>query len=318
MYKISPAVEKHFLKSTPKERVAATIAAIKSSRSVSPDPELIAMLSGWGSIKDIIWNQNKYPDLRTEFESLLSEQEMEFAKTGTLWAFHTSFDVIRYMWQMAKLTGFNGGRIIESGCGAGHFFGAMPKFDDPCELWGVEIDPTPAKACQALYPEANIANVDFRDFKCPKGYFDLAIGNVPFGDVKVYDDDVYSNGGLSIHNYFLAKNLALVRPGGLVMIVTSSFAMDNRDASFRDWLARGAELMDITPLTDTTFKSFANTEVCADILTFQKLKSPRRCDWLPADCSWTKTVQVTIEGEVVLVNEAIAKAYNLVEITAIK
>lgn len=307
MYKITKEVEQHFAIAKPKERIAATIAAIKSSRIDTPNPEAIAKLSGWGSIKDIIWKEDKYTDLRAELESLMTEEEMEFAKTGTFWAFHTSFDVIRYVWELVKLAGFDGGRILESGCGSGHFFGCMPEFDDDCELYGVEIDPTPAKACQSLYPEAHIANVDFRKFKMPKGYFDLAIGNVPFGDQKIYDGSVY-NGGLSIHNYFLAKNLSLVREGGLVAIVTSSFAMDNRDESFRQWLAKQAVLVSIDALPDTAFKSFANTEVCADILLFRKL---RHLEEPPVEFpDWIQTVDAVIDGESVRVNKAIAEFIN--------
>lgn len=304
MYKITPAVEQHFAIAKPKERVAATIAAIASSRSQSPDPEVIAKLSGWGSIKDIIWKEDKYADLRAKLEALLTEEDMEFAKTGTFWAFHTSHEVVRYAWELVKKTGFNGGAIIDSGCGSGNFFGCMPDFKTPCELWGVEIDPTPARACQALYPEAKIANVDFRQFKMPKGYFDLAIGNVPFGDTRIYDDSVYQ-GGLSIHNYFLAKNLSLVREGGLVAIITSSFAMDNRDEQFRRWLSKQAELVSIDALPDTAFKSFANTEVCADILVFRKFDKGEEPP--EKDPDWVSTVETVIDGETVRVNSVIAE-----------
>ena len=313
MYTISPSVEQFFEAAKPKERVAATIAAIKECRRPKPNPDIVARLSGWGSIKSVIWDDDKHPILKAEMEELLTEYEKECAKTGTFWSFHTSFEVIRYIWELVQLTGFDGGRIIDAGCGSGHFFGCMPDFGESSELWGVEIDPTPYKICEALYGnQVNIANVDFRKFKMPKGYFDLMIGNVPFGDAKIYDDDVY-RGGLSIHNYFLAKGISLLRPGGLIAIVTSSFTMDNRDATFRDWLASQADLIDITPLTDTTFKSFANTEVCADILIFKKLENKRRVDWLPADCHWTKTVEVGIEDEDedVRMNQAIAEAFDL-------
>ena len=309
MYKISPAVEHFFNTAKPKERVAATITAIESSRSESPDPDTLAKLSGWGSIKDIIWKEDKYLDLRGKLADLLTEEELDYAKTGTFWSFHTSFPVIRYMWNMAKLTGFDGGRIIESGCGAGHYFGLIPAFDRPCELWGVEIDPIPAAVCQSLYPEAHVANADFREFKAPEGYFDLAIGNVPFGDTRIYDDAVY-DGGISIHNYFLAKNLKLVREGGLVMIATSSFALDSRDQSFREWVAGKAELVDITPLPNNAFKKFANTEVCAHILTFRKYyKNEVQLGVIP---DWVKTTNTLLEEKQVRTNLAIAKAFNLV------
>jgi type I restriction-modification system DNA methylase subunit len=312
LYKISPAVEQFFETAKPKERVAATIAAIKEARAKKPNPDIVARASGWGSIKSVIWDDDKHPILKAEMEELLTDYEKECAKTGTFWSFHTSFEVIRYIWELVQKTGFDGGRIIDAGCGSGHFFGCIPDFGDASELWGVEIDPTPYKICEALYGnQVNIANVDFRKFKMPKGYFDLMIGNVPFGDAKIYDDSVY-RGGLSIHNYFLAKGIALVRPGGLIAIVTSSFSMDNRDDTFRNWLATQADLIDITPLTDTTFKSFANTEVCADILIFKKLKDKRRVDWLPSDCHWTKTVEVQIDGEEVRMNQAIAEAYSAI------
>jgi len=304
MYKLTPEV-KHFLRTAkPQSRAIATIEAIKSSRSDKPDPKILAKLSGWGSIQKLIWDENKYPKLRRELEELLTPEQMEHARKGTFWAFHTEPTYIKMMWDVISKAGFTGGRILDPCCGSGHYFGMMLDFDLPCELWATEIDPIAANVAKCLYPEAKVINIGFEDFKIPDGYFDLAISNVPFGDTKICDRDCTYQSNLSIHNYFVEKMLRKVRAGGLIAVITSSFFRDNKDSSFRNWLSQRAELVGSTRLHREAFKAFAGTEVCTDVLFFRKFHDGETRDEIPA---WVETEEIEVNGTIVRTNCLVAE-----------
>ena len=241
--------------------------AIRSLKSSNPNLSLLSEFKGWGSLKDVFAEGNK--DFH-ELKSLLTEEEYNLAKGSVLNAHYTSDDVIWELWQKIEEMGFAGGKVLEPSCGTGKFIsGCSTYLRKNTEFYGVELDPIPSRICELLNPAAKIYNQDFSLVSFPDGYFDLIIGNVPFGKYKIHDPR-YNALDLSIHNYFIAKSLDLVREGGVLCLITSPFTLDSKNTKFREYLAKRAELITAFRLPSEAFKSSSNTEVSADVLILRK------------------------------------------------
>ena len=241
--------------------------AIKSLKSSNPDLSLLEGFKGWGSLKDSFAEGNKdYQELR----DLLTAQEYEIAKNSILNAHYTSPEVIEALWAKLQSAGFSGGKVLEPSCGTGKFIsGCSTYLKNNIDFTGVELDPIPSKIAELLNPQAKIYNQDFSQVNFPDGYFDLIIGNVPFGKYRVHDPR-YNALNLSIHNYFIAKSLDLVREGGVLCLITSPYTMDSENTNFREWLSKRAELITCFRLPSEAFKTSSNTEVSADVLILKK------------------------------------------------
>ena len=239
-------------------------------------PEQQVKLSGyvgWGGIPEV-FDESK-PDWSKEYaelKALLTPEEYEAARGSTLNAHYTSPAVIRAIYEAVGSMGFEGGRILEPSMGVGNFFGLLPESMQGSQLHGVELDSITGRIAKQLYPEANITVAGFETTNRP-GFFDLAVGNVPFGQYQVHDPE-YDRLGFSIHNYFAAKMLDQVRPGGLVAFVTSRYTLDARDESVRRYLAERGELLGAIRLPNNAFRANAGTDVVSDIIFLQRRKAP--------------------------------------------
>ena len=239
-------------------------------------PEQQVKLSGyvgWGGIPEV-FDENK-PDWSKEYaelKSLLTTEEYEAARGSTLNAHYTSPAVIRAIYEAVGSMGFEGGRILEPSMGVGNFFGLLPESMQGSQLHGVELDSITGRIAKQLYPEANITVAGFETTNRP-GFFDLAVGNVPFGQYQVHDPE-YDRLGFSIHNYFAAKMLDQVRPGGIVAFITSRYTLDAKDESVRRYLAERGELLGAIRLPNNAFRANAGTDVVSDIIFLQKREAP--------------------------------------------
>ncbi len=239
-------------------------------------PEQQVKLSGyvgWGGIPEV-FDENK-PDWSKEYaelKSLLTPEEYEAARGSTLNAHYTSPAVIKAIYEAVGSMGFEGGRILEPSMGVGNFFGLLPESMQGSKLYGVELDSITGRIAKQLYPEANITVAGFETTNRP-GFFDLAVGNVPFGQYQVHDPE-YDRLGFSIHNYFAAKMLDQVRPGGIVAFVTSRYTLDAKDESVRRYLAERGELLGAIRLPNNAFRANAGTDVVSDIIFLQRREQP--------------------------------------------
>jgi N12 class adenine-specific DNA methylase len=239
--------------------------AIRSLKSSTPNLSLLQELKGWGSLKDCFAEGHKdYQELK----DLLTADEYELARRSILNAYYTSNEVISGLWDKLITAGFTGGKVLEPSCGTGKFINLCPVKKD-VEFFGVELDPIPAQIAGLLNPTAKIYNSPFEEVSFPDNYFDLVIGNVPFGAYKVHDPR-YNALDLSIHNYFIAKSLDLVKEGGVICLITSPFTMDSKNTNFREWLSKSSELITAFRLPSEAFKTSSNTEVSADVLILRK------------------------------------------------
>ncbi|WPK69322.1 hypothetical protein EUCA11A_35100 [Eubacterium callanderi] len=262
----------------PKEKFKANIAAIQTlkqceaeGRPATPEEQFVlAGYVGWGGLPDAF--DTTKDSWRTEYQQLkdlLSEAEYKAARASTLTAFYTPPVVIKAMYQALERMGFRQGNILDPACGTGHFFGLLPESMADSRLYGVELDPLTAGIAKQLYPNSSIVNSGFEHFKPPDGFFDVAVGNVPYGQFKV-NDPQYHRENFLIHDYFFAKALDTVRPGGIVAFITSKGTLDKQNSSVREYLARCAELVGAIRLPDNTFTANAGTRVTADILFFKR------------------------------------------------
>jgi N12 class adenine-specific DNA methylase len=239
--------------------------AIRSLKSSTPNLSLLQSFKGWGSLKDCFAEGHKdYQELK----DLLTADEYELARRSILNAYYTSNEVISGLWDKLITAGFTGGKVLEPSCGTGKFISLCPVKKD-VEFFGVELDPIPAQIAGLLNPDARIYNQDFSLVNFPDNYFDLVIGNVPFGNYKIHDSR-YDALDLSIHNYFIAKSLDLVREGGVICLITSPFTMDSKNTKFREWLSKRSELVTAFRLPSEAFKASSNTSVSADVLILRK------------------------------------------------
>ena len=228
---------------------------------------------GWGGIPEV-FDENK-SEWKREFEelkSLLTPEEYEAARGSTLNAHYTSPTVIRAIYEAVGGMGFEGGRVLEPSMGVGNFFGLLPENMANSRLYGVELDSITGRIAKQLYPKADVTVAGFETTNRP-GFFDLAVGNVPFGQYQVHDPE-YDRLGFSIHNYFAAKMLDQVRPGGIVAFVTSRYTLDAKDESVRRYLAERGELLGAIRLPNNAFRANAGTDVVSDIIFLQRREAP--------------------------------------------
>jgi N12 class adenine-specific DNA methylase len=259
---------------------------------------------GWGGLSHIFSPATDWQKENLELSALLSEEEFRAARASTLNAHYTSGEVIHAMYAAAERLGFDGGRILEPSCGIGHFIGFMPEaVHAESIITGIEIDPLTAQIAKALYPDADIRNESFEKASVTDGFYDLAISNIPFGDYKPFDNK-FNRPGFLIHDYFFARGIEAVRPGGLMMFVTSRGTMDKVDSSLRRHVAAQSDLVGAIRLPNTAFKRNANTEVTTDVLILKK----RRPLEIAKGENWTETVDYTnASGETFRLNEYFAK-----------
>ena len=242
--------------------------------ATTDEQETLSRYTGWGAIPDA-FDESK-SEWKREFEELkaaLTPEEYEAARSSTLNAHYTSPTVIRAIYDALVNLGFEGGRILEPSCGVGNFFGLLPDSMADSQLYGVELDSITGRIAQQLYPDANIEITGFENTKFADGFFDVAIGNVPFGNYQVFDPE-YNRLGFSIHNYFAAKMLEQVRPGGIVVFVTSRYTMDAKDESARRYLAERGELLGAIRLPNNAFRANAGTDVVTDVIFLQRREVP--------------------------------------------
>lgn len=239
-------------------------------------PEQQVKLSGyvgWGGIPEVFdESKSEWSKEYAELKALLTPEEYEAARGSTLNAHYTSPAVIRAIYEAVGNMGFDGGRILEPSMGVGNFFGLLPESMQGSQLHGVELDSITGRIAKQLYPEADITVAGFETTSRP-GFYDLAVGNVPFGQYQVHDPE-YDRLGFSIHNYFAAKMLDQVRPGGIVAFVTSRYTLDAKDESVRRYLAERGELLGAIRLPNNAFRANAGTDVVSDIIFLQKRDAP--------------------------------------------
>ncbi|MCH5353649.1 MAG: DEAD/DEAH box helicase family protein [Acutalibacter sp.] len=259
---------------TPSEKYAANVAAIRllkriedEDRLATPEEqEILSRYVGWGGLADCFDERhNKYQELK----SLLDEDEYAAARASSLTAFYTSPVIVEAMYQALAQMGFQSGNILEPSCGIGNFIGMLPETMADSKAYGVEIDSISGRIARQLYQNSSIVVNGFEKVQMPDSFFDVAIGNVPFGDFKVLDKRYDKNHWL-IHDYFFGKTLDKVRPGGIVAFITSKGTMDKENSAVRKYLAQRADLIGAIRLPDNAFKRNAGTEVTSDILFLQK------------------------------------------------
>ncbi len=243
-------------------------------RSATADEQaVLSRYTGWGAIPDAFdESKGDWAKEYAELKAALTSDEYEAARGSTLNAHYTSPTVIRAIYDALGNMGFKGGRILEPSMGVGNFFGLLPESMAHSELHGVELDSITGRIAKQLYPEAEITVAGFETTNRP-GFYDLAVGNVPFGNYQVFDPE-YNHLGFSIHNYFAAKMLDQVRPGGIVAFVTSRYTMDSRDESVRRYLSARGELLGAIRLPNNAFRANAGTDVVTDIIFLQRSELP--------------------------------------------
>ena len=258
----------------PSQRYANNVAAIRLLKQVeaenrlatAEEQEVLSSYVGWGGLADCFDpKHSRYEELK----GLLSETEYAAARESTLTAFYTPPVVIRSIYAALGQMGFRQGNVLEPACGVGHFLGMLPDSMTESKIYGVELDDVSGRIARQLYPRSSISVRGYEKMDFPDNFFDVAVGNVPFGQFKVQDRR-YDRLNLSIHEYFFAKTLDKVRPGGVVAFVTSSYTMDKRTSNVRKYIAQRAELLGAIRLPNDTFKAAAGTEVVSDILFLQK------------------------------------------------
>ena len=243
---------------------------IENRLATPEEQEILSRYVGWGGLSMAFDEHNAaWADEFKELYVTLSPEEYNAAMESTLTAFYTPPVVIKAMYEALDRLGFSQGNILEPSCGTGNFFGLLPESMAGSKLHGVEIDPLTGRIAKQLYQKANIAIEGFEETKLPDDHFDVVIGNVPFGDIRV-NDSRYNAQKFLIHDYFFAKALDKVRAGGVVLFITSKGTMDKASSEVRKYIAQRAELLGAIRLPDNTFKANAGTEVTSDILILQK------------------------------------------------
>lgn len=283
--------------SGPVRRVRANLAALEvlatlkaeDRPATSDEQTILAQYAGWGG--DDVWkifdeSKTEFSTEREQLKGLLTDSEWETARSTTLNANYTDAAIVESIWSSLGAAGFEGGSVLEPGCGSGNFIGFAP---EGAHMVGVEIDPITAQIAHALYPDATIRTESFGDTHLPQGHFDLTVGNVPFGKFPVHDP-VYNPGNrLNIHNHFIVKSIALTRPGGLVAVLTSSYTMDARNPDARARMAEMADLVTAIRLPSGAHRAAGGTDVVTDLLVFKRRPVG---DTTPASTEWLSTEEV--------------------------
>ena len=281
----------HLGEGGPKAKCQANVAAIKllkyleetTGQATPEQQEVLSRYVGWGGVPEAFDpSKTAWAKEYAELKELLTPEEYEAARASTLNAHYTSPTVIRAIYDAVEQMGFRTGNILEPSCGVGNFFGMLPESMAGSRLYGVELDSISGRIAKQLYPKADITVAGFETTD-RRDFYDLAIGNVPFGQYQV-NDKAYNKLGFNIHNYFFAKSLDQVRPGGVVAFVTSRYTMDAKDSTVRRYLAQRAELLGAIRLPNNAFRANAGTDVVSDILFLQKRDRP--LDIAP---DWTQT-----------------------------
>ena len=265
----------------PKQKFARNIKAIKTlftleqehRGATAEEQQVLSQYVGWGGLADAFDpDKNSWAKEYAELKGLLSEEEYKAARGSVLNAHYTSPTVIRAIYDAVERMGFRTGNILEPSMGVGNFFGMLPESMADSRLYGVELDSITGRIAQKLYPEANIKVAGFETTD-RRDFYDLAVGNVPFGNYKV-NDKAYNKLNFSIHNYFFAKAIDQVRPGGIVAFVTSRYTLDSKDSAARKHIAERADLLGAIRLPNNAFRANAGTDVVSDIIFLQKRDRP--------------------------------------------
>lgn len=285
--------DEHLGEGNKREKFAGNIAAITTLQTIErehrtptkEEQEILSHYVGWGGLSEVFDKDNSsFSNEYAQLKSLLSEDEYNMARASTLNAHYTSPVVIKAIYETVENMGFTTGNILEPACGTGHFFGMLPDSMQGSRLYGIELDSITGRIAKQLYPKANISISGFEKTELPDSFFDLAIGNVPFGNYKL-SEKRYDNNNFLIHDHFFAKALDKVRPGGVVAFVTSKGTMDKQSPDVRRYLAQRAELLGAIRLPNNTFLKNAGTEVTSDIIFLQKRDRPIDVDrdWIHLD-----------------------------------
>ncbi len=287
--------------STLNSRIQANIAAITLVKDLDGAPatpsqqSVLAQYSGWGGLSAVFDERNaKYESYRAQLQTLLTEEEYKSARRSVINAHYTHPEYVQAVWSALESYGFDGGRVLEPGCGVGNFIGLAPQ---GAHMTGVELDPLSASIAQALYPHAHIRNEGYETTPTPE-LFDAAVGNVPFGDIKLYDP-AGNPGNHSIHNHFIVKALSQTKPGGVVAVLTSRYTLDAANPAARRDMYSRADLVSAVRLPTGAHSRIAHTEAVTDVLVFRVRKdgeAPRPFDWEHAPT-------MDIDGDSVRVNE---------------
>ena len=273
----------------PKQKFARNIEAIRTlfkleeehRGATAEEQQVLSQYVGWGGLADAFDpGKDNWAKEYAELKGLLSEDEYAAARSSTLNAHYTSPTVIRSIYDAVERMGFRSGNILEPSMGVGNFFGMLPDTMQDSRLYGVELDSITGRIAKKLYPQADITVAGFETTD-RRDFYDLAVGNVPFGQYKV-NDKAYNKLGFSIHNYFFAKAIDQVRPGGVVAFVTSRYTMDSKDSTARKHMAERADLLGAIRLPNNAFRANAGTDVVSDIIFLQKRDCPidHEPDWV--------------------------------------
>jgi SAM-dependent methyltransferase len=277
--------------------VRANLAALRAlqgpraeGRPATPaEQAVLARWSGWGAVPGVFDESDEhFTAARRELRDLLDEAGWRAAARGTLNAHYTDAAYVRAIWAGVERLGFDGGRVLEPGCGAGTFIGLAPA---GAEMTGVELDPTTAAICQALHPGATVLAESFAETRAPEGYFDAVVGNVPFGRFAL-DDPVHNPGHHSIHNHFLVKSLHLTRPGGVVALLTSRYSLDAGNPAARRELAGLGDLVFALRLPGGAHRSAAGTDAVTDLVVLRR-RGPGQA---PSGEAFERAVRTALPG----------------------
>lgn len=291
-------MDKDLGKRTPKERYNDNVAAIrllfsleKQGRNATKDEQdILSRYVGWGGLADVFdESKSNWANEYLELKSLLSEEEYKSARESTLTSFYTSPVVIESIYKALNNLGFRHGNILEPSCGIGNFFGMLPDEMKDSKMYGVELDSISGRIAKQLYQNSNIAIEGYEETKLPDSFFDVAVGNVPFGNFKVVDKK-YDRLNFNIHDYFFAKTIDKVRPNGIIAFVTSRYTMDKRNSNVRRYINERCELLGAIRLPND---AFGDTKAVSDILFLQKRERP-----VLKDDDWVST-GITEEGYVI-------------------
>lgn len=275
---------------TPSEKYAANAAAIRTLKQIEAEErlatpeeqEILSRYVGWGGLADCFEETSPHYE---ELKSLLDSEEYAAARASTLTAFYTPPVVIRGIYKALAQMGFTQGNILEPSCGTGNFLGLLPADMAGSKAYGVELDSISGRIAGQLYQNASISVNGFETVQMPDSFFDVAVGNVPFGDFKVQDKR-YDKHHWLIHDYFFGKTLDKVRPGGIVAFITSKGTLDKENSAVRKYLAQRADLIGAIRLPDNTFKRNAGTEVTSDIISCKSATTSPI--WSRIGCIWTR------------------------------
>jgi hypothetical protein len=268
------------------------------------EKQILVRYVGWGGLPQVFdtWNE-QWKDERERLAALLTEEELDSARATTLNAHYTAPVVIRAMYALLQRLGFQQGRVLEPALGLGHFIGLMPdQMHSHSLITGIEIDSVTARLAKHLYPDADIRHQPFEESRLADGFYDVALGNIPFGDFTVADPR-FKAWKFVIHDYFFAAALDKVRPGGLILFITSKGTLDKQNGALREYVASQADLVGAIRLPNDAFKKNANTEVTTDIVVLRKRLPGEQ----PTGPAWKEVAVITnAQGEDIAVNEYFA------------